>query len=281
MILKDIKKIVVPIDFSQHSGAALKWAEYWQKQTKADVTVLHCRTFDAPPSFTLEQIDDLALQAANAEKQVFNDVVTFINNLLGHTVDWDIRVKEGDPAQIIHEQCKFADLIIMGTHGRRGLQHWMLGSVAESIIHNAKAPVLVVRNILDSSTINPEIKTILVPVNSAINDDTTFTAALNIASIFNTEIVTVHIKENHVTDIKIPDYINGTLVKHIEKTGKPAEQILTTAIEINADLIILTATYKKFLDIDILPPTITQVLRYGTVPTMVLPHTISETGEKI
>lgn len=281
MILQDIKNIVVPIDFSPHSGAALRWAAYWQSQSEAQVTVLHCRAFDAPPSFTLEQIDDLAQQAVHAEERIHDDVAAFINDQLGYAVSWDIWVKEGDPAQIIHEHCNCADLIIMGTHGRHGLQHWMLGSVAESIIHNAKVPVLVVRNAMDSIVAKPDIKNILVPVNNALNDELTFNTASIIASTFNADIFTIHVKEHHDVNNMIPDNLNGIPVKHIEKAGKPAEEILVTGREISADLIILTATYKKFLDIDILPSTITQVLRYGIIPVLVLPHTISKIGEKI
>ena len=48
--------IIVPVDFSPHSGAAVRWAAYWQQHTGAKVTVLHTRQFDAPPSFTLDQL---------------------------------------------------------------------------------------------------------------------------------------------------------------------------------------------------------------------------------
>lgn len=280
MIMTNINEIVVPIDFSPHSGAALKWAEYLQSQTETQVTVLHCRTYDAPPAFTMEQVDEIAEQALRNEEQVKNEVMSFINDQLGHPVNWNIWVKEGDPAQIIHEHCNCADLIIMGTHGRHGLQHWMLGSVAEAIIHLAKVPVMVVRNVPGISSSKYEINRILVPVNNTIYNEITFNTAANAASIFNAEIYSIYVKEQHDANVIIPDAVNGITVQHIEKTGKPAEQILTAAREISADLIILTAVYKKFLDIDILPSTITQILRYGTVPVIVLPHQMTTIGEK-
>ena len=65
---------------------------------------------------------------------------------------------------------------------------------------------------------------------------------------------------------------------HLEREGKPAEQIIAVAHEINAEMIVLASAPRRFLDIDILPHTIAQVLQYGTVPALVLPHAIVAKG---
>ena len=61
---------------------------------------------------------------------------------------WDVEVAVGHPADTIVRvaQERGADLIVMGTHGRTGLQHVLLGSVAEKVVRLAPCPVLTVRD---------------------------------------------------------------------------------------------------------------------------------------
>ena len=60
---------------------------------------------------------------------------------------WEVQVTTGDPADaIVSEAAQLgADLIVMGTHGRTGLQHVLLGSVAEKVVRHASCPVLTIR----------------------------------------------------------------------------------------------------------------------------------------
>jgi universal stress protein A len=63
------------------------------------------------------------------------------------TGTWEAEVTTGDPAEAILQiaQDRDVDLIVIGTHGRTGLQHMVLGSVAEKVVRHARCPVLVVR----------------------------------------------------------------------------------------------------------------------------------------
>jgi nucleotide-binding universal stress UspA family protein len=69
------------------------------------------------------------------------------DRLRAHHINVHIRVVEGAPAdQIIHTaEAEEADLIVMATHGRTGLHHLWLGSVATKVVHNSALPVLLVR----------------------------------------------------------------------------------------------------------------------------------------
>jgi nucleotide-binding universal stress UspA family protein len=258
-------RITVPIDFSPHSGAALRWAEFWQARTGAVVTVLHCRPFEAPPAFTLEQVDDLAAQAVQSEVQVRDEVAAFVEAQVGHAVDWTIHVAEGDPVPAIREVSADADLIIMGTHGRHGLQRWMLGSVAEAMVHAATRPVLVVHG----GQRPPRLARVQVAWHRASRDATALRAATEIAAGFGAEVTAVHVREPH-------DAPDGTPadVRLIEREGKPAETLLSTAAELDADLLVLASSPKPFLDLTIVPPTIVQVLQFGAVPALVLPPAV-------
>ena len=274
---QQLRHIVVPIDFSPHSGAAVRWAAYWQEQTGAQVTVLHCRQFEAPPTFTLDQVDALAQQAARSEAEISKEVAAFVEQQVGHAVAWDIRVQEGDPVQLILEQCDCADLVIMGTHGRHGLQRWMLGSVAESMLHAAKSPVLVVHQAAEP----PHLSRILVAINHTERDAMALHTAAEVAATFRADLFTVHVVEAHAQHAEhapVPTSVNNLPLQHIERSGKPAEQLLTTAGELGADLVVMSVTPKRFLEIAILPPTITQVLQFGAVPVLVLPTAVTAKG---
>jgi nucleotide-binding universal stress UspA family protein len=55
------------------------------------------------------------------------------------------RIEHGDPAHCIAQAARHADLVIVGSHGWRGLEHFLLGSVSHAVLHKVTCPVLVVR----------------------------------------------------------------------------------------------------------------------------------------
>jgi len=141
-----LKKILVPIDFSDCSKKALKYALPLAKQHGATITLFYVvpglpqavgdyGTADYP---TLEA--DLR---ATAEKELDQLLV----HELGGKVPGETVVGSGSPSISIIELAKNmpADIIIISTHGRTGLKHVLLGSVAEHVVRHAPCPVLVVR----------------------------------------------------------------------------------------------------------------------------------------
>jgi nucleotide-binding universal stress UspA family protein len=73
----------------------------------------------------------------------------FLHELpIGGGLAWEKQTREGYTAQTIADVAKEikADLVVMGTHGRTGLTHMLLGSVAEQVVHNAECSVLTLRS---------------------------------------------------------------------------------------------------------------------------------------
>ncbi len=138
-----IKKILVPVDFSDPGKPSLRYARFLARQTGAGLCLLHVlEPVYYHPDFSHVQpgISELrehanrelgALQAGQ-----FRDVKT--------TSD----IREGQPFQEIVDAARDtgADLIVMATHGHTGLQHILLGSTAERVVRHAACPVLVVRS---------------------------------------------------------------------------------------------------------------------------------------
>ncbi|MGE0824902.1 MAG: universal stress protein [Candidatus Binatia bacterium] len=137
-------KIVVPVDFSDHSEKALEWA-LTLAQARNTPLVL-CHVIARPPMEWLgrSSLDEHKIEdglRAEAEKR-----------LQAQTARQAIPIRSvvvygGPPAT---EICRLAeeeqaDLIVMGTQGKTGLSHLLMGSVAERVVRHAPCPVLTVR----------------------------------------------------------------------------------------------------------------------------------------
>jgi universal stress protein A len=144
----NLKKILVPIDFSELSKKAMQYALTFARQFNAEILLLHIIEF-APlvaPSPPLPIIQDETTRATlheNAAKQLAE-----LRNETGSQGSVKASVRDGVSAHA--EIVKAAaegnfDLIILGTQGRTGLAHLLIGSTAEKVVRHAPCPVLVVR----------------------------------------------------------------------------------------------------------------------------------------
>ncbi len=135
------KHFLVPLDFSTHAQHALEYALELAKRLQARLTLLH--VVHIPPlgevdvSTYMHEVDAVARQSMQPYVQRLKEAGVEGTARIVHGVPWQQVV---DTAQDIH-----ADLIVMGTHGRTGLQHVLLGSVTEKVVRHAPCPVLVVR----------------------------------------------------------------------------------------------------------------------------------------
>lgn len=144
----EIKTILVPTDFSDYAEHAYKWALGLAADCKAKVILFHASPTMSHLAFPeavyypdLSRLESELI--ADAEKRVME----FMAKKGTSTVPVETRVALGEA---VWEICRsadreHADLIIMGSHGRTGLSHVVLGSVAERVVRHAHCPVLVAR----------------------------------------------------------------------------------------------------------------------------------------
>jgi nucleotide-binding universal stress UspA family protein len=135
--------ILVPVDFGEASARAVAVAGALAARTGARVRLLHAESIEAPPYFTHEQIESLEKQRRSARAHAEKYLADFGRRQ--GLPDAEVVVQEGSPLSLIVEGARGVDLVIMGTHGRRGASRWWLGSVAERVVHESRTPVLVVR----------------------------------------------------------------------------------------------------------------------------------------
>ncbi len=136
------KRILAPVDFDESSLSALELAAQLAKPNDGTVFILHIVPVDMDVS-GMPQYVDLIKRQENVDR----DQLTAIAKQHLADVKWEILDQMGPPAEVIAEVAATlpADLIVMVTHGRRGLARLVEGSIAEKVLRNAPCPVLAVR----------------------------------------------------------------------------------------------------------------------------------------
>jgi nucleotide-binding universal stress UspA family protein len=141
-----VHHVLVPIDFSPYAEQALDYAIALAPKLQARVTLLH--VIQAP----LVAGADMGVWPSPAfieelETAITSDMEGYLARVTAAGLAGEIVVVHGVPFQEILDTAKKrqVDLIIMGTHGRTGLSHVFLGSVAEKVLRLAPCPVLVAR----------------------------------------------------------------------------------------------------------------------------------------
>jgi universal stress protein A len=147
--MREIRRILVPVDFSECSRTALEYAAALAERFRASIDVLH--VWEPPhyvgPEFLVREpgetghpLQEVAL--AQAEKEMDGFLSGF-----GQRDQFRVRFESGKPHQTIITLAanEHYDAIVMGTHGRSGLPHLLIGSVAEKVVRTAPCPVMTIR----------------------------------------------------------------------------------------------------------------------------------------
>ena len=138
-----IKRILCPVDLSETSGRALAYARMLAGWYDASVTAMQVIWLGIPPV----AMSGVPAFITDAQQDEFSqDLKRFVEDART-TSAVDTVVVHGPIVQQILHQAKtgHADLIVMGTHGRTGLAHLLVGSVAEKVVRHSPIPVLTIR----------------------------------------------------------------------------------------------------------------------------------------
>ena len=145
-----VKHILVPIDFSEGSRAALRYAVELADKLDASIDALH--VWEPAPYIAPTQLIWIGGDARSFWSHMDQSLREQLNALIAEEaadahLPIHAHVQAGYVAQSLLERLKHGnyDLVVMGTHGRTGLSHLLLGSVAERIVRLAPCPVLTIR----------------------------------------------------------------------------------------------------------------------------------------
>jgi nucleotide-binding universal stress UspA family protein len=141
-----VDRILVPVDFSENSNKIVQYGSFVAKQFEAEIHLLFVAQifqdyseFFVPHMPVIQFEEDLI---ASAEKRM----TSFVEENLGKDFPGSAKVQAGDAAEVILEYAeeKNIDMIVMGTHGYKGLEKVLFGSVAEKVVKMSNCPVLTV-----------------------------------------------------------------------------------------------------------------------------------------
>ncbi|MGE3275333.1 MAG: universal stress protein [Vicinamibacterales bacterium] len=135
------RRLLVGLDFGEASLAAVRAAGVLARRLAAPLVVVHAEMIETPPYFTSEQIDAIEHQREAARREAER----YLARVAGHEAGVPVTavVREGHAAELLLDSVQDGDLIVLGTHGRRGASRWWLGSVAERVASASRVPTLV------------------------------------------------------------------------------------------------------------------------------------------
>ena len=142
----NVRRVLVPVDFSDHAEPVIEWASHLAQEHDAEILLLHA--YHLPVEF--QQLEGAYLpqdfwESVKAEAE--NNLEQYAVKIRKAGIQVTVLVHEGYPATVIEDEAveQQADLIVIGTHGLSGLKHMLLGSIAERVVQKAPCPVLTVK----------------------------------------------------------------------------------------------------------------------------------------
>ena len=133
------KKILCAVDFDQNSLKALRLATELASEHQGTLRLIHVVAIPPGP--------EVALPFGKMEAGARSKLEDLARSRIPGKTRHDVVIMIGDPGACVVQAAKewHADFVVMATHGRKGLRHLVLGSVAERVIREAPCPVLTVR----------------------------------------------------------------------------------------------------------------------------------------
>jgi nucleotide-binding universal stress UspA family protein len=148
--LPAVSRVLVPVDFSPSSRAALEYGTFLAGRFAAALEVLHVWEppgYVGPDALALLPVASGRTGWEQTRSELMREVELFVGKTGPRPGHLSVRVEAGEPSDAILSSAKDggADLIVMGTHGRTGLSRLLIGSVAEAVLRRSTCPVLTIR----------------------------------------------------------------------------------------------------------------------------------------
>ncbi|MES3628995.1 MAG: universal stress protein [Longimonas sp.] len=191
----DLNHILVPRDFSSTSDRALQYALDWARRTGATLHVVHAKVLH-------QNIDQETVEAERGTMKQLREQLRHVqgNDMSKGAVDLKeavVRDVAAAPAILEYTEDHDIDLIVMGTHGRRGMRRMIMGSVAEEVVRYAACPVLTVRGEpVDMADAPDPIQTIGVPVDFSTHSREALLHAAAVADLLDADLFVHHVLED-------------------------------------------------------------------------------------
>ena len=139
------KRVMLPIDFSDHSDRAAQYAAWFAATSQGTVHLVHVVANPADPLYEPQEVPNwVMIDHANQKAQQLLEAAA--QRCLPAGCRRELHVLAGDPREKVIAAAKDigADLVVISTHGRSGVVHLVMGSVAEYVVRHSECPVFIV-----------------------------------------------------------------------------------------------------------------------------------------
>jgi nucleotide-binding universal stress UspA family protein len=302
----EIRNVLCPIDFSDHSRRALDHAVAIARWYDSSITVLH--VYAAAPVAVyapgLPVLESVALTAADRE-QLKAHATRFVDAAQVGDIPVDLEIAEGNVAAEILSRAGQTGLLVIGTHGRSGFDRLVLGSVTEKVLRKAECPVLTVPRAAPDATPGGAVvfKRILCPIDFSDCSTNALNYAMSLAQEADAHLTVLHVMTYDMEltpdmsesplaysqlnreafrkacednsrgrlNAAVPDAVRAyCTVDTLLATGRPYREILRVATEQLSDLIVMGVQGRGAVDLMFFGSTTQHVVRQAACPVLTL-----------
>jgi nucleotide-binding universal stress UspA family protein len=286
------KEILCPIDFSELSDLAIRYAAAGAKQFNANLTVFHAAHIEVPRYITRGVADQITEEISAVQKDFQAYMARHVQSVLGSATEklsLKYKFMQSHPVDAILETAEADrnDLIVLGTRGFSGMKRLLMGSVAHGVLESSDTPLFIVRqkqhdfiDITKQDSV-PQIKKILCPCNIDAPAELGLRYAVSLSEQFHADLTVLTISEEEKLDAsavkeKLCNWISDNVqakcvVNPIVRHVNAAEQIINYAKEEKSDLIVLSARHHSIHGGTFFGRTTDLVVRHAPLPVLTVP----------
>ena len=293
-----IHRILFPTDFSESAQHAFETAVFLARQFDAELHLVHIIALhhEDPynPAHHFLSVEDAYQRLRDRTEQLIRATVDApgVDGLM--VKQEQVRAVSPAPAIVDYATEHEIDLVVMSTHGRRGVRHLLMGSVTEEVVRTAPCPVL---SIPLHVAPDADVRRILVPTDFSTHARDALAVAAEVAATYGAGLQLLHVLENvlhpafynmgasKLTDLQ-PDIVERTEkelrrlsdevvsgrvpVEVFAAEGHPGRDVPHFADEHETDLIVITSHGRSGLDEILLGGVTEKVIRRSKCPVLVL-----------
>jgi nucleotide-binding universal stress UspA family protein len=294
----EIKLILCPIDFSAFSVRAYQHAQSLAEHYQAKLVAQHVVELWRHPSASFAASAGLYEEFEQALRESGSkQLQEFVKNHTHGEIQPELVVQAGLAADSIlsFAQAQKTDVIVMGTHGRRGFDRLMLGSVTDRVMRRAPCPVLAIskpaHGFLAADTATGKelgevhhLSRILFCADFSENSEQALKYAISATAEYDAELTLLHVLEGVPSPAKAeeamaaagerlnklipPEGRTALKIKTAVRIGKPYWQIIQLAIEAQIDLVTMGVRGRGELDLAVFGSTTYRVMQLGSCPVL-------------
>jgi nucleotide-binding universal stress UspA family protein len=278
----NINKILCPVDFFPASEAAVKYAAGLAGNYDARLHLLHVITpiVAGAHEFMFDTTDIIR----SLEKAAAAEMNKLVDMLKSTGVAVDTEISTGD----VYNEIKNAiasqkpELVVMGTHGRRGVERWFMGSTTEKLMRHSPVPLVTISAAGERPSV-PRFRRILVTTDFSDGTPDALAYAFSVAQENDSRLTLLHVAheptanplikevEKQLYDLVPAEALNWCDVDTRVETGVPYRIILKTIQDEGIDLLVMNIHGKGMLDRALVGSTAERVVRVAPCPVMLIP----------